>query len=93
MQGSPVTELDLADHDIATVVWATGFTGDLSWARLPLQDKSGAVVHNGCASSLPGLWYAGFPWLTRRRSGIFYGVESDAEEVRNGVLKNLAPRR
>jgi putative flavoprotein involved in K+ transport len=93
LSAAPAKVLDLAEHDINTIIWATGFTGDLSWVHLPVRDDRGAVVHNGCASPFPGLWYVGFPWLTRRRSGIFYGVASDANDVREGVLGHLAKGR
>ncbi len=89
----PAKRLGLADHDITTIIWATGFTGDLSWVHLPVRDGRGGVVHNGCSASFPGLWCVGFPWLTRRRSGIFFGVASDAGEVRDGVLRHLANPR
>jgi putative flavoprotein involved in K+ transport len=93
LEATPATGLDLAEHDITTIIWATGFTGDLSWVHVPVHDNRGVVVHDGCASPFPGLWYVGFPWLTRRRSGIFYGVSSDADDVREGVLGHLAAGR
>ena len=85
-------KVDLLECDIATIIWATGLTGVLSWVNLPICHEEGSVRHDGCSSPVPGLWYAGFPWLTRRRSGIFYGVESDAVEVREGVTRHLVAR-
>ena len=85
-------ELDLAAEGVSTVVWATGFTGDLSWVHLPVQDASGEVLHDRCASRVPGLWFVGFPWLTRRRSGIFFGVPDDAAEVSDAVVDHLTVR-
>ncbi|MDX6231992.1 MAG: putative flavoprotein involved in transport, partial [Nocardioidaceae bacterium] len=86
------TELDLAAADVTSIIWCTGFTGDLSWVRLPILDGEGRPRHNGCASPVPGLWYAGFPWLTRRRSGILHGFPVDAADVTSAVARHLARR-
>jgi putative flavoprotein involved in K+ transport len=83
------TELDLAEADITSVIWSTGFTGDLSWVHLPVADDEGRPRHDGCASPVPGLWYAGFPWLTRRRSGILNGFPIDAVDVVAAVTRHL----
>jgi putative flavoprotein involved in K+ transport len=83
------TTLDLRAADVTTVVWSTGFTGDLSWVRLPLLAAGGSPAHDGCAAPWPGLWYVGFPWLTRRCSGIFHGFSRDARTVVDGVLREL----
>ena len=85
-----VSELDLAAQGITTVIWCTGFTGDLSWVRAPILDRNGRPRHRRCAAPVPGLWYLGFPWLTRRSSGILYGLPSDAAEVARGVVRHLA---
>jgi putative flavoprotein involved in K+ transport len=84
-----ITELDLAAAEVTSIIWCTGFTGDLSWVHLPVLDEGGAVRHDRCASPVPGLWYAGFPWLTRRRSGILHGFPVDAAEVVAGVVGHL----
>jgi putative flavoprotein involved in K+ transport len=81
--------LDLRAADVTTVVWSTGFTGDLSWAHLPLLAADGRPQHDGCATGVRGLWFVGFPWLTRRCSGIFHGFGRDADAVVDGVLRDL----
>jgi putative flavoprotein involved in K+ transport len=91
---SPVPEaridgLDLGAAGVSTVIWCTGFTGDLSWVRLPIGLDRGWPQHDGCASLIPGLWYAGFVWLTRRRSGILHGFPVDAAEIANAVIRHL----
>ena len=85
---TPVT-LDLRAADVTTVIWGTGFTGDLSWVRLPVLGADGRPAHDGVASAVPGLWYVGFPWLTRRCSGIFHGFNRDADAVVDAVLREL----
>jgi putative flavoprotein involved in K+ transport len=84
-----ITELDLAAADVTSIIWCSGFTGDLSWVRLPVTDPDGGLRHDGCTSPVPGLWYVGFPWLTRRRSGILNGFPVDAAEIVDGVVRHL----
>ena len=86
---APVASLDLADADVSTVIWSTGFTGDLSYADLPLQDADGQVRRDGSASEVPGLWFAGFPWLVQRRSSIFYGFPVDAAQTAHQITQHL----
>ena len=76
----PITSLHLGDADVSTVIWCTGLTGDLTYLDTPMRDASGRATRQGSASEVPGLWFAGFPWLTQRRSGIFYGFPADAAD-------------
>jgi putative flavoprotein involved in K+ transport len=84
------TTLDLAAADVTTVLWCTGFSGDLSWVRLPVLDDAGRPRNDRCRSPVPGLWFLGAPWLTRRRSGILHGMPTDAAEVADGVRRHVA---
>ena len=86
----PISSLHLGDADVSTVIWCTGFTGDLSYLDLPVRDASGQVRRHGSASEVPGLWFAGFPWLVERRSGIFYGFPVDAAETGDRLTEYLA---
>ncbi len=81
--------LNLRSAGVNTVIWSTGFTGDLSWVHLPLIGSDGRPQHDGCAAASPGVWYVGFPWLTRRSSGIFYGFPRDARTVVDAVVHDL----
>ncbi len=81
--------LNLRTAGVTTVIWSTGFTGDLSWVRLPLVRADGLPDHDGCAAPWPGVWYVGFPWLTRRCSGIFHGFSRDARDVVSEVVREL----
>ena len=88
----PIGSLHLGDADVSTVIWCTGFTGDLSYLDLPVLDASGQVRRQGSASEVPGLWFAGFPWLVQRRSGIFYGFPVDAAQTADQLTEHLARR-
>lgn len=88
----PLGSLHLGDADVSTVIWCTGFTGDLTYLDLPVRDASGQVRRHGSASEVPGLWFAGFPWLVQRRSGIFYGFPVDAAQTIDQLTEYLARR-
>lgn len=76
-----IASLDLAEAGISTVIWATGFTFDFGWIDdLPV-DAQGYPVTDGGQSPLDGLYFCGLNWMTRRKSGILYGVADDAREV------------
>ncbi|MEU0987438.1 NAD(P)/FAD-dependent oxidoreductase [Streptomyces sp. NPDC005953] len=54
--------LDLARHDITTIVWCTGFTPDYRILPAGVLDERGAPVqHKGILGAVPGLYYAGLP--------------------------------
>jgi putative flavoprotein involved in K+ transport len=77
--------LDLAANDIATVVWTTGFGGDFSYLPPAAVDGSGRPLNDGVVGALPGLFHIGFPWLTKRRSGIIDGVDGDGASIANAI--------
>ena len=82
--------LDLRALGITTVIWATGVCGDFSWLPTHLLDADGGPVHQAGRTSLPGLFVLGFPWLTRRGSGIVNGITPDAQLVADAVAARVA---
>jgi putative flavoprotein involved in K+ transport len=96
--GGPVdvgarTALDLDDAGLTSIVWCTGFTGDFSWVHLPVLDDAAQPRHRGGATSDRGVWFVGLPWLTRRKSGIFFGFPDDADKIADEVKVRLSLRR
>jgi putative flavoprotein involved in K+ transport len=88
----PVSSLHFAEANVATVIWCTGLTGDLAYLDPTMRDNSGQVRRHGSASEVPGLWFAGFPWLAQRRSGIFYGFPADAAQIIDQLTEHLTHR-
>ncbi len=86
---SPLRKLDLAEAKVGTIIWASGFKGDFGWLHLPALDADGAPVHQEGISSQPGLYFAGFPWLRSRKSGIIYGIEEDAGYIARAIKDQL----
>lgn len=87
---SPLRELDLRECGVGAVIWATGFTGDLSWIHLPVLGANGGPVHEQGVSPVRGLYFIGFPWLRSRKSGIIYGIEEDARHIAAAIAEQLA---
>jgi len=88
----PVRSLHFAEGNVATVIWCTGLNGDLAYLDPTMRDNSGQVRRHGSASEVPGLWFAGFPWLAQRRSGIFYGFPADAAQTIDQLTEHLTHR-
>ncbi len=88
----PPATLDLAAADVGSVIWCTGYTGDFSWLDPALVDDTGRPVHHGTAAALPGIWYIGQRWLTRRSSGNFLGFPADAAAITTAVAVALRAR-
>jgi len=73
--------LDIRAERIATVVWCTGFGPDTGWLHVPVLMPGGAPAHTRGLTAFPGLYVAGYPWLSNRGSGLLYGAAADAARV------------
>ena len=90
----PVLSLDLAAEGIATIVWATGFALDFGWLQVDAFDDKGRPAHERGVSKLPGLYFLGLPWLSRRASPFIWGVWHDADYLADHITtrrKTLIP--
>jgi putative flavoprotein involved in K+ transport len=81
--------LNLREAGVGTVIWCTGFTADFSWIDAPVTDANGRPRHRRGVSPVPGLYFLGFPWLHRRKSGIIYGIEEDAAFLATEIASRL----
>jgi hypothetical protein len=73
--------LNMRAERIAAVIWCTGFGPDTSWLRVPVLRPDGSPAHTRGITAFPGLYVAGYPWLSTRGSGILYGVAADAVRI------------
>ncbi|MBC2837442.1 flavin-containing monooxygenase [Paragemmobacter straminiformis] len=78
---NPLRQLDLKQAGISAIIWATGFAPDYSWLRAGRFDAKGAPVHDKGITEVPGLYFLGLPWLTRRASPFIWGVWHDADHI------------
>ena len=74
----PILELNLRDAGVAAIIWATGYALDFSWLKVDTFDASGAPVHRRGVTDVPGLYFLGLSFLSRRASAFIFGVEQDA---------------
>lgn len=90
---SDVRYLDAAKSDIRTVIWCTGFRGSFDWIDAPIIGDRGLPIHDDGVARIPGLYFLGFPWLRRRKSGIINGLGDDARYVVSHLASSLKHRR
>jgi putative flavoprotein involved in K+ transport len=76
-----ITELNLEEAGISTIIWATGYSFDFSFVKLPVVDADGYPLQKRGVTEDEGLYFLGMPWLHSRRSGILFGVGDDAAYI------------
>jgi putative flavoprotein involved in K+ transport len=79
--------LDLVAEGIGSVVWATGFGGDFGYLPATVLDDRRVPLHDRGVAPIPGIFFVGFPWLTKRKSGIIPGVDEDAATIAEHVAR------
>lgn len=88
----PIREIDLHAAGIASIIWATGYRVDFGWIDLPVVDDAGQPRHRRGMTELPGLYFLGLTWQTRRNSAFFNGVGADAAEIVADMLARCDAR-
>lgn len=92
----PTLSLDLRKAGVTSIVWATGYAFDFDWIKCEAVDARGNPQHQRGVSLVPGLYFLGLPWLSRRASSFIWGVWHDAAYIaseigaRNGDLSYRA---
>ncbi|HKX10682.1 MAG TPA: NAD(P)/FAD-dependent oxidoreductase [Stellaceae bacterium] len=74
----PIRQLDLARAGITSIIWATGYALDFGWLNVDAFDAKGRPVHKRGVSEVPGLYFIGLSWLSRRASAFIWGAWTDA---------------
>lgn len=74
----PMRQLDFAKLGVTSIIWATGYALDFRWLKVDTFDDKGAPKHERGVSVVPGLYFLGLPWLSRRASSFIWGVWHDA---------------
>ncbi len=81
----PIRQLNLADAGITSIVWATGYALDFGWLKADAFDEKGRPVHRRGVSAVPGLYFLGLSWLSRRASAFIWGVWHDAKYLADHI--------
>ena len=71
-------ELNIRDEEISSVVWATGYTCDFSWIKLPVLDGNGDLIHERGVTKRTGLFFLGLRRTYSLGSALVAGVVNDA---------------
>lgn len=77
----PILSLDLKAAGVGAVIWATGYVLDFGWIGIDVFDDKGRPRHDKGISEVPGLYFLGLPWLSRRASPFIWGVWHDADHL------------
>jgi putative flavoprotein involved in K+ transport len=83
----PIRQLNLHDSGIGAVIWATGYRLDFGWIDVPVLNEGGIPVHRAGVTAVPGLYFLGLHWLSRRASSMLVGegVAGDAIYLANQI--------
>lgn len=76
-----VTELNLRDAGISTVIWATGYDLDYGWIDAPLLDGLRYPRHVRGRAAVPGLYFVGLLWQHSMASASLIGPGLDGPHV------------
>ena len=91
---SAPASLDLAEHQIGTVLWATGYRRDYSWLDAPgALDDDGEIIQRHGVSPVPGLYTLGLNFQRYRASHFIGGVGADALPLAREIVAAHAGRR
>jgi putative flavoprotein involved in K+ transport len=81
--------IDLAAHGIDSVVWATGFTRQYPWLKVPVLDHRGEIRHRYGVTPIEGLFVLGMHFQRRRKSAFIDGVGGDAAFLADRIARRL----
>lgn len=82
---NPILTLNLAAEGIRTVIWATGYQPEFEWLKMDVLAPDGRPRHHRGVAPLPGLYFVGLPFLSRRGSSFIWGVWHDAGHVADQI--------
>jgi putative flavoprotein involved in K+ transport len=80
-----ILDLDLKAAGIRNIVWATGYTCNFSWVKLPVFDHDGLPKHERGVTPISGLYFIGMPFLHSGKSGLLYGAAEDAAFIADNI--------
>ena len=76
-----LTDIDLDEAGISTVIWTTGYRLDYGWIDLPILDDQGFPRQHRGVSDVPGLYFVGLLWQHTQASATLFGPNLDGRYV------------
>jgi putative flavoprotein involved in K+ transport len=86
---NPVTRINCEEENITSVIWATGFSCDWSWIKLPVLNDKGQPNHVNGSSQVDGLYFMGLPWQRNLKSSLIFGATEDAAVITTQILNRI----
>jgi putative flavoprotein involved in K+ transport len=80
-----VEALDMEAIGIATIIWATGYSHDYGFVKLPILDRDAFPIQTRGVSPHAGLFFVGMPFMPSLKSGILAGVGEFAEYIASEI--------
>jgi putative flavoprotein involved in K+ transport len=84
------SRLTLAEANVTSIIWATGYGLNNSILDMPVLDEWNYPRHTRGVTEVPGLYAVGLPWLTRHVSATLPGVGPDAEFIAEDIAGGRA---
>ena len=81
----PLSELDLQEARIGSVIWATGYRVDFSWISVGVLDANGEPIHRRGITDVPGIYFLGLQWLSKMNSSFLAGIGDDAARLADQI--------
>lgn len=85
-----LNSLDLQKENITSIIWATGFTSNLGYLKLPVLDVKKEPLHKEGVGEMHGIYFLGFHWLRNRKSSLLCGICEDAAFVAGKIYSSVA---
>jgi putative flavoprotein involved in K+ transport len=86
-----LTELNLRQAGVSTVIWATGYGLDYGWIAAPILDELGYPRNARGVAAVPGLYFLGLLWQHSQASASLLGPELDGPYLLDMMSRRSAP--
>jgi putative flavoprotein involved in K+ transport len=86
---SAISSLNLDEHHITSIIWATGQDGQFNYIKLPILNRQGRPKHQCGITEIEGLYFLAGPWLRSRKSNLILGIKDDAAFICNKIYSSL----
>jgi putative flavoprotein involved in K+ transport len=87
-----LSDLNLREAGVSTVIWATGYGLDYGWIEAPILDGLGYPRNVRGVSVVPGLYFLGLLWLHSQASASLVGPGLDGPNLVEAMSRDTARR-